>query len=468
MAWLRCGPVESGSLSPQPHNKVRLSQDSILDFLAGTGLPLVSGIGRGLRLTAVGLALLCGGYGLFALLFLPQGLWDPALPWAGALPSLLALPALVASARLAKSRRLQASATALCVALLVLVVFNSWVRGAFYPGWYLLPVLTLLAACGLGARVGMALTVSAMVAMLLAVSSDGQDSLLAEPAWVHSVSLAGLMFASALTGLLAHQLLRAALESAEWRRLQTRQRTIELRERERMLRHAMRVDTVGDLSGLVAHQLRNVFQVMIGHVTLGTLPDSEDAEQRLRGIGDLLRQSSPLLDQLMSLAHPEDGPVVQCDLAPFVTEFLGKVRMVLPATIEVESDISGAGHAVSVDLRGLEHALWNLVINARHAMEERGRIAVNVVRTATEVLIEVADNGSGIPAHVRERIFDPYFTTKPLGKGTGLGLAAVDQFVRTAGGRVELESVVGEGTTFRLRFAAAEPATVADVELDAG
>jgi two-component system NtrC family sensor kinase len=107
---------------------------------------------------------------------------------------------------------------------------------------------------------------------------------------------------------------------------------------------------------------------------------------------------------------------------------------------------------VLLNQSGLAHALWNLVINAKHAIEGDGRIDLRAGCDRFQVWIEVADTGSGIPKEVKERIFDPYFTTKPVGQGTGLGLTAVARFVRGSNGLVQVESTVGRGTTFRLRF----------------
>jgi signal transduction histidine kinase len=102
----------------------------------------------------------------------------------------------------------------------------------------------------------------------------------------------------------------------------------------------------------------------------------------------------------------------------------------------------------------LVHVLWNLVINARQAIRGEGRIAVRCGVSEGEVLVEVADTGCGMPDDVRRRVFDPYFTTKPPGQGTGLGLTAVDRFVRSSNGAVEVESQPGAGATFRMRFPA--------------
>jgi two-component system, NtrC family, sensor kinase len=98
------------------------------------------------------------------------------------------------------------------------------------------------------------------------------------------------------------------------------------------------------------------------------------------------------------------------------------------------------------------HVLWNLAINARQAIKGEGSITLRCGQDRHQVWVEVADTGSGIPKDVQSRIFDPYFTTKPMGQGTGLGLTAVARFVRGSNGIVQVESEPGHGTVFRLRF----------------
>ena len=116
--------------------------------------------------------------------------------------------------------------------------------------------------------------------------------------------------------------------------------------------------------------------------------------------------------------------------------------LVLPATIEVGFGPSEEPLQVRVDPRGLEQALWNLAINARHAMADGGTLQLRTGVDDGYAFVSVADSGPGIPEDIQRRIFDPYFTTKPRGQGTGLGLAAVDRFVRGSRGRVRLESVL--------------------------
>ena len=106
----------------------------------------------------------------------------------------------------------------------------------------------------------------------------------------------------------------------------------------------------------------------------------------------------------------------------------------------------------------VEQAIVNLVVNARDAMPKGGTLTIRITLPETQdsksVRIEVIDTGPGVPENLRQRIFDPYFTTKEQGKGTGLGLAVSGSIVAAHGGKVELETSVGRGTTFRIIMAA--------------
>jgi len=225
-----------------------------------------------------------------------------------------------------------------------------------------------------------------------------------------------------------------------------------LRHREKLLRHALRVETIGDLAGMVCHQLRNTFQVLLGHVTLGGIADDAERVRRLKLIEVTLDESRPLLDQLMLMAHPDEGTTSQCDLGSVLQHFHEQARLVLPKSIDLECSLPDEPQLVMLNPRGLVHALWNLVINARQAIQSEGRITLRCIPSRHHVWIEVSDNGSGIAKELHERIFDPYFTTKPPGQGTGLGLTAVARFARSSNGAVAVESEPGRGATFRLQF----------------
>ena len=433
----------------------RLSQKSILDFLDSTGLPLMSRLTVVWRRLALVLVVANLALGILTLLLVPDGLWRASLPWSGALPALMAVPLYFQSWRAAGARNMQAAARWMFWGLVLFAVLMSYPHGALHPGWYLLPALSLMATCCLGARSGFLLAGFA-VAVLLAVPltnpqpQNGTE--FGQAVWVHAWSLGALVVAGALAGALVHKLLYTALVNAEEQRQKQREAVAALRYREKLLRHAMRVETVGDLAGLVTHQLRNAFQVMLGHVSLGSIDEDGDSVRRLELVGETLQRSRPLLDQLMSLAHPEDGDSERVDLNALVETFAERAGRVMPTSVTLDVCAAGRPLPVLVNPRGLEHALWNLIINARQAMPEGGALTLGCGIEDDQAFVSVEDTGSGIPADIQAKVFDPYFTTKSPGQGTGLGLAAVDRFVRASNGAVRLDSEPEQGTKLWLLF----------------
>jgi signal transduction histidine kinase len=434
-----------------------MSQESLFGFLTSTNLPVVSRLAAAIRWISLGLTIASLSFALVCLVAVEDAFWSAHLPWSGALPALASGPLFALAWWSWRARRMQAAATSLFAALFTLTILANWPRGGFSPAWYLHPVLSLLAAICLGVIPGLSLTLVAVTAMLFAaVFSPGENvpEAVLPDLWVHSTSLAAVCLASALAGAIVNRLLFATLVTAEMQRRENFRSSRALRHREKLLRHALRVETIGDLAGMVCHQLRNTFQVLLGHVTMGEIADDAERARRLTMIEETLEQSRPLLDQLMSMAHPDEGRTETCDVGALVRQFEAQARLVLPSNIRFEAEVDPELPRVVLNSRGLVHVLWNLVINARQAIRGEGRIAVRCGVSEGEVLVEVADTGCGMPDDVRRRVFDPYFTTKPPGQGTGLGLTAVDRFVRSSNGAVEVESQPGAGATFRMRFPA--------------
>lgn len=433
-----------------------MTQETLFGFLTSTKLPVVSSLAGVIRWISLGLGVAAAVQGTVCWVLFEDGFWAAHLPWSGALPALASCPQFLAAWWRWRQGRLQPAATWLFTALFTLTILANWPRGAFGVSWYLHPVLALLATIGLGVIPGLLLTTASVMA-LLAAAAFGPSTELAtligdEALWVHAASLASLTLASALAGAITNRLVFQALLSAEAQRRKNLESSRALRYREKLLRHALRVETIGDLAGMVCHQLRNSFQVLQGHVSLGELADDAERKHRLQLIERTLDETRPLLDQLMVMAHPEEGTATQCDLRPILRNFHEQARLVLPKSIDVACLLPEEPLPLLLNPRGLVHVLWNLTINARQAMQAGGRIVFRAGGDPEHVWFEVSDSGSGIPKELRERIFDPYFTTKPPGQGTGLGLTAVARFARSSNGSIQLQSELGKGTTFRLTF----------------
>jgi signal transduction histidine kinase len=434
-----------------------LSEETLFGFLRSTRLPVVAGVSTWIRWLSLGCALGSLVFAGIVLVTSEDPWWSAAAPWSGALPALLAAPCFLAAWHDWRRQRLQRAATLLFVAMFVWLVLASWPRGSLSPTWYLHPVLCLAAATSLGVTPGLVLAAAATTLLLLAAWWDpAATTASAADRWVHTTCLAAVSLASALTGAIVNRLVLLALLTAEAQRRKNFESSRALRHREKLLRHALRVETIGDLAGMVCHQLRNTFQVLLGHASLGHVADDAERAHRLALIEQTVEQAKPLLDQLLRMAHPDEGSPVATDVAAALRQFAAQAQTVLPSSIRLELEAPDALPPVLLDQHALAHALWNLVINARQAITGDGQIRLRCGHERQQVWIEVVDSGGGMTAEVQRRIFDPYFTTKPRGEGTGLGLTAVARFVRGSNGQIQVESEVGRGSTFRLRFPTAE------------
>ena len=246
-------------------------------------------------------------------------------------------------------------------------------------------------------------------------------------------------------------------------REKTTQMEIDRTERqglEEALLHSQKMKAVGQLTGGLAHDFNNLLAVIIGSLELVS-PGSPDAARISRALqaaerGALLTQRLLAFSRKQSL-HPQ-----AVAMQPLLENLSELLRHSLPATLTLEIEAQSPAWAAWIDVGQLENALINLVMNARDAME--GRSGVIRIRTWNQrvtrsdgrrqdmVALEVADRGCGMAQEVKARVFEPFFTTKQTGSGSGLGLSMVYGFIRQSGGRVEIESAPGQGTTVRLHL----------------
>ncbi|MGE5235737.1 MAG: ATP-binding protein [Acidobacteriota bacterium] len=230
----------------------------------------------------------------------------------------------------------------------------------------------------------------------------------------------------------------------------------ERRHLEGQLRQAQKMEAIGILAGGIAHDFNNLLQATLSAVQAAELqamamPGASPAlEKTLAEIQAQVQRGAQLTRQLLLFSRQTPTNWQRFDLAALIGQQSSMLRRVLPETIALEVETDGAPLPIEADAGQLVQVLTNLVVNARDAMPAGGRVVVSAIRLGDEVILEVRDTGAGIPAEVRERMFDPFFTTKAPGKGTGLGLAVVWGIVKEHGGRIEVDSEVGCGSTFRI------------------
>jgi signal transduction histidine kinase/CheY-like chemotaxis protein len=225
------------------------------------------------------------------------------------------------------------------------------------------------------------------------------------------------------------------------------------------LQHAQKMEAVGTLAAGVAHDFNNVLTGLLGHAELASERAQDD---RLRSYLDEVvragRRGQALTAQLLAFARRGDeaAAVGPLDLSRIVVETEPMLRRLLSAEIELELDLDPSPPATTMNRTSLEQVLVNLVSNAADAMEGTpGTLTISTSADRGRVVLQVSDTGVGMDDATRARIFEPYFTTKPIGRGTGIGLANVFATVRESGGDISVMTKLGVGTTFRLSFPAA-------------
>jgi PAS domain S-box-containing protein len=230
----------------------------------------------------------------------------------------------------------------------------------------------------------------------------------------------------------------------------------ELEEARAAVFQSQKLQALGELTGGVAHDFNNLMTVIRGSADLLTRPGlSEEKRARyLKAIIDTADRAATLTSHLLAFGRRQALKPEVADLNVRLDAFAEMVGRTLGGHFDVELDLAPSLPAVEVDLAQLETALLNAAFNARDAMPEGGRLTLTTRHVADggggEVMIEIADTGTGMSAEVRERAFEPFFTTKPVGEGTGLGLSQIHGFAAQAGGRAEIRSAPGEGTAVRL------------------
>ncbi|QMB07935.1 response regulator [Citrobacter freundii] len=229
---------------------------------------------------------------------------------------------------------------------------------------------------------------------------------------------------------------------------------------EEALLHSQKLKAVGQLTGGLAHDFNNLLAVIIGSLDLVS-PDSPDAPRINRALkaaerGALLTQRLLAFSRKQSL-HPH-----AVELKTLLENLGELMRHSLPATMTLEIEAQSPAWPAWIDVSQLENAIINLVMNARDAMD--GQVGTIKIRSWNQrvtrsdgrkqdmVMLEVADQGCGMSQEIKAQVFEPFFTTKQTGSGSGLGLSMVYGFVRQSGGRVEIESAPGQGTTVRLQL----------------
>lgn len=249
----------------------------------------------------------------------------------------------------------------------------------------------------------------------------------------------------------------------------------EFKRLENQLIHAQKMAAIETLAGGIAHDFNNILFPIMGHteMLLQDVPKDGDLYKRLKKIYTGAERAKDLVSRLLTFSRQDRGKVRYMDVGPVIDEALTLLRASLPATIEIHTRISPGCSKVMADPIQVHQIVMNLATNAFHAMEASGGVMTIALEqeiidgtsapdstldipTGVYNLLTVADTGTGMADHVREKIFDPYFTTKGQGKGTGMGLSVVHGIITRMGGSIDVASAPGKGSVFRVRIPVAD------------
>lgn len=239
---------------------------------------------------------------------------------------------------------------------------------------------------------------------------------------------------------------------------------------ENQLRQLQRLQAIGTLAGGIAHDFNNILYAIIGYAELAQDRVGEEGPLR-NDLSEIVRaglRAKELVNQILMFSRQSKLEMKALDVAPILKETLKFIRASMPSTIEIRHSFEADTGTILADPTQVHQVFMNLCANAGHAMREQG--GVLDVSLSSEVLdasfdpqiphkgpkpyvkLTVTDTGHGMPPEVLERIFEPYYTTRPQGEGTGLGLAVVHGIVHSHGGIIRAASKVGQGSVFEVYF----------------
>jgi signal transduction histidine kinase len=222
--------------------------------------------------------------------------------------------------------------------------------------------------------------------------------------------------------------------------------------------HAQRLASMGEMAGFLAHDFNNFLTVIRGDSQLMLTRAQEPADQtRLQRILKTSDHAAAVCRQLLTFARRDETQAYPLSVSALIEEHTELLSSVLPAKVEVIIDTLPDVPVVLAEASLLLQVLLNLVVNARDAMPQGGRLTLKTMRSTSGngAMLVVEDTGTGMDEDTLRAIFDPYFTTKPAGSGTGLGLAIVYGVVQQLQGWIRVDSHPGQGTRFLIHLPAA-------------
>jgi PAS domain S-box-containing protein len=238
---------------------------------------------------------------------------------------------------------------------------------------------------------------------------------------------------------------------------------------EAQLRQSQKMEAIGHLTGGIAHDFNNILQGILGNLTLAAERQAELGDARLGKYLERAQHSAQrareLIGQMLTFSRGQRGARRPVSLPELVRDAAKLLRSTLPSTIELRMSMAASVPELELDAVQIEQVVLNLCINARDAMRGSGAIRIGLGAPAAYravcascrqkvdgrfVELQVRDNGPGIPQEVMDRMFEPFFSTKEVGRGSGMGLSLAHGIVHEHGGHILVDSLLGERTKFRV------------------
>ncbi len=254
---------------------------------------------------------------------------------------------------------------------------------------------------------------------------------------------------------------------------------------EEQLLQAQKMQAIGTLAGGIAHDFNNILSIVLGNAELAAdfVQEGTPLRKHFDEIQTACLRAKEMVRQLLSFSRKSNHIRQPIELAPVVMEAVSLIRSSIPAGIEIRSRIAGEPCTILGNATEIHQVLLNLCVNAAQSLEAKQGVIevvlspVRLDRKGSErflglmpgsyVQLEVRDTGGGIPAHLLDRIFEPYFTTKAVGEGTGLGLSVVHGIVKSHQGAVKVESAPGKGTSVTILLPCCEePGKRVEIQTD--
>ena len=273
-------------------------------------------------------------------------------------------------------------------------------------------------------------------------------------------------------------------EELEQRVRELEKKVINSKKEEKQLRQSQKIEAIGRLAGGIAHDFNNVLYSIIGYteLTMDDMPEGSLAQKNLKEVFKAAMRAKDMVRQILVFSRKDDIQKKPVKIQPVVKDALKLLRSSIPATIEIRRSIDEDCGPVLAASTQIHQVVMNLATNAYQAMQEKGGF-LELTLMEEEIgsddsnpdlhpgrylKLTVSDTGHGMNSVVLKKIFDPYFSTKGPGEGTGMGLAVVHGIVKSHGGNITVYSKVGEGTTFHVYLPLIETRPVEPKTVPAG